>query len=101
MKSIHEKSAAIKDFPHRHIYADHLGDGHGDNLLNRVALLPSHLSAVVLVPRPHLRAGLLLFLYFDIAQTIWTFWALFPPKNHPGKHCDRLKVKKMTMKRFA
>ena len=68
-------------FPHRHIYADHLGDGHGDNLLNRVALLPSHLAAVVLVPRPHLRAGLLLFLYFDIAQTIWTFWALFSPKT--------------------
>ena len=78
MKSIHEKSAAIKDFPHRHIYADHLGDGHGDNLLNRVALLPSNLAAIVLVPRPHLKAGLflgklLLFLYFDIAQTIWTF----------------------------
>ena len=33
-----------KDLPHRHIYADHLGDGHGDGLLNRVALLPSHLE---------------------------------------------------------
>ena len=30
----------------------------------------------------------------DILGTIF-------PKNHPGKHCDRLKVKKMTMKRFA
>ena len=39
---------------HRHINADHPGDGHGDGLLNRAALLPSHLATVVLVPSPHL-----------------------------------------------
>ena len=40
---------------HRHVNADHLRNGHGNGLLNRVAFLPGHLSTVVLVPRPNLQ----------------------------------------------